>query len=478
MLWYFDQTRVLYREMEACLQLTGMLFSVNPIDAETRCLSLAQAVLRRESIGLCPVVRAHFHVVSTGARNGVRRASGAALRCAAGAARDGRQPELSLGPLCPRSPAPAGSCRPNGELRPLVRGLLPRLLRSVRALLSVSCGSDVSLKNTESETPAQCTGLSSEVWVALETKKTLEETSNERPTQTEKVLSRDISRGYERVPIPCVNAVDSEPCPSNFKYIVKSCFTSAVAVDSNVTHLQRCACADDCSSSTCVCGQLSGRCWYRQDGRLLPGFNQRNPPCIVECNPMCSCWRTCRNRVVQNGPRVQLQLFRTREMGWGVRTMEDIPAGTFVCEYVGEVISDAEAELREDTYLFDLDNEAGDVYCIDARFYGNIGRFINHHCEPNVFAARVFTSHQDVRFPRLVFFSARDIRAGEQLGFDYKEDFWAVKGKSFSCKCGSGRCKYTSWVLAKRQARALSRSRKPKEAPVSSWAAKAPRHRH
>ncbi|XP_061869223.1 histone-lysine N-methyltransferase EHMT1-like [Colius striatus] len=124
------------------------------------------------------------------------------------------------------------------------------------------------------------------------------------------------------------------------------------------------------------------------------------------------------------------------------------------------------------------DGGEGDVYCIDARFYGNIGRFINHHCEPNLFAARVFTSHQDVRFPRLVFFSARDIRAGEQLGFDYKEDFWAVKGKSFSCKCGSGRCKYTSWALAKRQARALSRSRKPKEAPVSSWAAKAPRHRH
>ncbi|XP_061869853.1 histone-lysine N-methyltransferase EHMT1-like [Colius striatus] len=378
----------------------------------------------------------------------------------------GEMPQRRAG-RCLHSPGVSACVRVQGSSRP-----------EAVLLLFDSVSSDVNLKNMESETPAQCTGLSSEVWVALETKKTLEETSNERPTQTEKVLSRDISRGYERVPIPCVNAVDSEPCPSDFKYIVKSCFTSAVAVDSNVTHLQRCACADDCSSSTCLCGQLSGRCWYRQDGRLLPGFNQRNPPCIVECNPMCSCWRTCRNRVVQNGPRVQLQLFRTREMGWGVRTMEDIPAGTFVCEYVGEVISDAEAELREDTYLFDLDNEAGDVYCIDARFYGNIGRFINHHCEPNVFAARVFTSHQDVRFPRLVFFSARDIRAGEQLGFDYKEDFWAVKGKSFSCKCGSGRCKYTSWALAKRQARALSRSTKPKEAPVSSWAAKAPRHRH
>ncbi|XP_061865396.1 fas-binding factor 1 homolog [Colius striatus] len=134
--------------------------------------------------------------------------------------------------------------------------------------------------------------------------------------------------------------------------------------------------------------------------------------------------------------------------------------------------------MELDTGTWAPRERAGDVYCIDARFYGNIGRFINHHCEPNVFAARVFTSHQDVRFPRLVFFSTGDIRAGEQLGFDYKEDFWAVKGKSFSCKCGSGRCKYTSWALAKRQARALSRSRKPKEAPVSSWVAKAPRHRH
>ena len=57
-----------------------------------------------------------------------------------------------------------------------------------------------------------------------------------------------------------------------------------------------------------------------------------------------------------------------------------------------------------------------ELYCIDARFYGNVSRFINHHCEPNLVPVRVFMSHQDLRFPRIAFFSTRLIEAGEQLG--------------------------------------------------------------
>ena len=41
-----------------------------------------------------------------------------------------------------------------------------------------------------------------------------------------------------------------------------------------------------------------------------------------------------------------------------MRTLKDIPRGTFVCEYIGEIISDSEADKREDdSYLFDLDNK-------------------------------------------------------------------------------------------------------------------------
>lgn len=79
---------------------------------------------------------------------------------------------------------------------------------------------------------------------------------------------------------------------------------------------------------------------------------------LFECNPACDCNRiTCNNRVVQHGITQRFQLFRTEGKGWGVRTLRHIPKGTYVCEYVGEIISDSEADHREDdSYLFDLDN--------------------------------------------------------------------------------------------------------------------------
>uniref|UniRef100_A0A8D2Q744 [histone H3]-lysine(9) N-methyltransferase n=1 Tax=Varanus komodoensis TaxID=61221 RepID=A0A8D2Q744_VARKO len=320
-------------------------------------------------------------------------------------------------------------------------------------VLFLSRGSDVTLKNKEGETPLQCSSLNSQVWVALQMNKTLKESAPEKPLRMEKILSRDIARGYERIPIPCINSVDNEPCPSNYKYVSQNCVTSPMNIDRNITHLQYCVCTDNCSSSKCMCGQLSVRSWYDRDGRLLPEFNTAEPPLIFECNHACSCWRTCRNRVVQNGLRARLQLFRTRKMGWGVRTMQDVPLGTFVCEYVGELISDSEANVREeDCYLFDLGNKDREVYCIDARFYGNISRFINHFCEPNLIAVRVFMSHQDLRFPRIAFFSSRDIQAGEEIGFDYGERFWDIKGKYFSCVCRSPKCRHSSAALAQRQA--------------------------
>ncbi|XP_036756614.2 histone-lysine N-methyltransferase EHMT1 isoform X10 [Manis pentadactyla] len=322
-------------------------------------------------------------------------------------------------------------------------------------VLFLSRDSDVTLKNKEGETPLQCASLNSQVWNALQTSKALRDSAPDRPIRLEKIVSRDIARGYERIPIPCVNAVDSEPCPSNYKYVSQNCVTSPMNIDRNITHLQYCVCIDDCSSSNCMCGQLSVRCWYDKDGRLLPEFNMAEPPLLFECNHACSCWRNCRNRVVQNGLRARLQLYRTQNMGWGVRSLQDIPPGTFVCEYVGELISDSEADVREeDSYLFDLDNKDGEVYCIDARFYGNVSRFINHHCEPNLVPVRAFMSHQDLRFPRIAFFSTRLIEAGEQLGFDYGERFWSIKGKLFSCQCGSPKCQHSSTALAQRQASA------------------------
>uniref|UniRef100_A0A672SHS2 Histone-lysine N-methyltransferase EHMT1-like n=2 Tax=Sinocyclocheilus grahami TaxID=75366 RepID=A0A672SHS2_SINGR len=335
--------------------------------------------------------------------------------------------------------------------------------------LFLSRGAGISLKNKEGETPMECCSQNSKVWTALQASKKQREANSNQTGPVEKLLNRDIARGYEKVPIPCVNAVDSEPCPDNYKYVPESCVTSPMNIDKNITHLQYCVCKDDCSSASCMCGQLSLRCWYDKESRLLPEFSNEEPPLIFECNHACSCWRTCKNRVVQNGLRIRLQLFRTQMMGWGVKTLQDIPQGTFVCEYVGEIISDAEADVREnDSYLFSLDSKVGDMYCVDARFYGNISRFINHHCEPNLFPCRVFTSHQDLRFPHIAFFACKNISAGDELWFDYGDHFWDVKGKLFRCQCGSSKCKHSATAIAQRQADSTPGDQQPSALPDTS----------
>uniref|UniRef100_A0A7N6BF60 Euchromatic histone-lysine N-methyltransferase 2 n=1 Tax=Anabas testudineus TaxID=64144 RepID=A0A7N6BF60_ANATE len=311
--------------------------------------------------------------------------------------------------------------------------------------LFLSRGADIDIMNREGDTPLTLARPDTPVWVALQINRKL------RRGITNRI---DIAQGYENVPIPCVNAVDDEGCPSDYKYVSENCETSAMNIDRNITHLQHCSCTDDCSSSNCLCGQLSIRCWYDKDQRLLQEFNKIEPPLIFECNMACSCYRTCKNRVVQAGIKVRLQLYRTEKMGWGVRAMQDIPQGSFICEYVGELISDAEADVREDdSYLFDLDNKDGEVYCIDARYYGNISRFINHLCDPNLIPVRVFMLHQDLRFPRIAFFSSRDILSGQELGFDYGDRFWDIKSKYFTCQCGSEKCKHSAEAIALEQSR-------------------------
>ncbi|KAF3851717.1 hypothetical protein F7725_013489 [Dissostichus mawsoni] len=258
-------------------------------------------------------------------------------------------------------------------------------------MLFLSRGADVTQRNREGGTALDCCMYGSKVWTALSTNKKLTDARRGRDCRGERALS----------------SVDSEPSPENFKYIPDSCVTSALNIDRDITHLQHCSCTEDCSSSSCMCGQLSLRCWYDGEGRLPLDFCQREPPVLFECNHACSCWRSCRNRVVQNGLR-----------------------------YVGEIITDAEADKREnDSFLFTLDNKVGDVHCIDARLFGNIGRFINHLCEPTLLAVRVFTMHQDLRFPRIAFFSSCSIKAGDQIG---------VKSKYFSCQCGSLKCRHSA----------------------------------
>ncbi|GFS21842.1 histone-lysine N-methyltransferase EHMT2 [Elysia marginata] len=318
-------------------------------------------------------------------------------------------------------------------------------------VLLLARGANVNLKNNKEETPVECCiNQSSQVCMALKVNQKLRGFAAHKLIQPERLVERDVSMGREKNPIACVNSEDDEPCPTDFLYVTQNVETSWLNINNVITSLQSCRCKDDCSSMYCVCGRSSIRCWYDKMGRLIEEVNLLEPPLVFECNRACRCLINCNNRVVQNGITCRLQMFRTNGRGWGLRTLMDIPKGTFVCEYVGELISDSEADIREDdSYLFDLDNKDGDTYCIDARKYGNVSRFINHLCEPNLVPVKVFVEHQDLRFPRICLFSSKDIAAYEELGFDYGEKFWMIKWKFFTCACKSSKCKYSSETIHK-----------------------------
>lgn len=81
------------------------------------------------------------------------------------------------------------------------------------------------------------------------------------------------------------------------------------------------------------------------------------------------------------------------------------------------------------------------IFIMDAKLCGNIGRFFNHSCSPNVFVQNVFVDTYDLRFPWLAFFSINSIRAGTELSWDYQYTVGSVPGKVIFCRCGSANCR-------------------------------------
>jgi len=94
-------------------------------------------------------------------------------------------------------------------------------------------------------------------------------------------------------------------------------------------------------------------------------------------------------------------------------------------------------------------NRFGRKFVVDAMFDGNIGRWFNHSCEPNMDIVNCFTYTQDMRFPVLAFFTTKTVKAGEELTWFYGENYdmeTASTGKVAAvdmteCVCGADACK-------------------------------------
>ena len=133
--------------------------------------------------------------------------------------------------------------------------------------------------------------------------------------------------------------------------------------------------------------------------------------------------------------------------GNGMFSVAAIRKGERLIEYKGErrthaqVDADAGGDVESGhTFLFTLNDE----YVIDGARNGNSARWINHSCDPNCEALIEEHDGSDRRKDKVVIEAIRDIKAGEELTYNYgitlAERHTARLKKVWACRCGSRKC--------------------------------------
>ena len=139
--------------------------------------------------------------------------------------------------------------------------------------------------------------------------------------------------------------------------------------------------------------------------------NRASKDLIYECTESCSCHPSqCINNQVQRGPIQNLRIVDMENKGLGLITLEQIHKNSFVAEYAGEVLTKSEVHKRHATnekgmnFIVCLNEIANDQEgpasqtFIDPIFRGNIGRYLNHSCDPN---CTIYSVRSDGIIPKL-----------------------------------------------------------------------------
>lgn len=275
------------------------------------------------------------------------------------------------------------------------------------------------------------------------------------PSQRAGFLVEDIAMGMEKHKIPVVNTVDETPAPVSIRYGDKWPDDASEVFQ----YITSCAHLPSVPEPKPVEPLTMTELLKLNDGTLpyVDNYRIAEPKHVVfEAAPNARIEEDMRRQlsVTQNGIHYRLEVFRTEKKGWGVRSWDTIPAGAYVCDFTGEIMTQDEAESRgNDDYIFDLDciqtavgiggrNHRGTKmtlnpnlhvevpeYALDGYRAGNIGRFINHSPEPNLFVQCVLEKHHDLNIPRICFFASDNIPPMTELCYDYGHDYVSIKFK-------------------------------------------------
>ena len=114
--------------------------------------------------------------------------------------------------------------------------------------------------------------------------------------------------------------------------------------------------------------------------------------------------------------------------GLGLFAAENIKKGELIVEYIGNILTDKEVEkIADNRYIFWVKKD----FNIDGSPRWNLARYCNHSCEGN--------AESEIKNKRVFMRAIKDIKEGEEIVYDYGEEY--VKeiliGKDGGCKCGA-----------------------------------------
>jgi len=136
------------------------------------------------------------------------------------------------------------------------------------------------------------------------------------------------------------------------------------------------------------------------------------------------------------------ELRKSKVHGNGVFAKKNIKKNVKIIQYIGEKITKKEGDKRSaerikkylnkknvgSVYVFELNKK----YDIDGSPKYNKARYINHSCEPN---CEVIIENNQIWI-----LSIKNIRAGEELNYDYGYAFDKDDYEDHPCLCGSKKC--------------------------------------
>lgn len=112
--------------------------------------------------------------------------------------------------------------------------------------------------------------------------------------------------------------------------------------------------------------------------------------------------------------------------GMGLFAGENIKKGEMIIEYIGNIITTKEAnELATNQYLFEINSRK----TIDGSPKWNIARYCNHACD------EASNAESDIVKGRVFVKATKDIKEGEEIYYDYGEEFIKEHIDPHGCRC-------------------------------------------